>query len=205
MIRFGVSGMPPDDVEDAEFLDRLVADERRAYELAFVKDFPWNEERCEAFGAEAAARNIWLSVHAPYFAILTVEDEEKSRQCLAALEHTMKLGRALGSRIICAHFGPIGDREPEVLMDVIRRRLESIAPKVAHLGVGLGLETAGNDRSIDCVLEQATNLDRRPQGSGPGTGLQHRVVGVILQGYGQGAHGLQRIFCGGNVLAPDAQ
>ncbi|MFW2340835.1 MAG: non-homologous end-joining DNA ligase [Acidimicrobiia bacterium] len=156
MIRFGVSGMPPDDVEDAVFLDRLVADERRAYELAFVKDFPWNEQRCAAFGAEAAARNIWLSVHAPYFAILTVEDEEKSKQCLAALEHTMKLGRALGSRIICAHFGPIGDREPEVLMDVIRRRLESIAPKVAHLGVGLGLETAGNDRSFGSIGDIAT-------------------------------------------------
>ena len=105
MIRFGVSGMPPVGVDDAVFLDALVAEGRGAYELAFVKEFPWSEARCEEFGGAAADRDIWLSAHAPYFAILTVEDEDKSRQCLAALEHTMKLGRALGSRIICAHSG----------------------------------------------------------------------------------------------------
>ncbi|MDF1597242.1 MAG: non-homologous end-joining DNA ligase [Acidimicrobiia bacterium] len=156
MIRFGVSGLPPEGVEDDAFLDGLVADGRRAYELAFVKEFPWNERRCEEFGGAAAERDIWLSVHAPYFAILTVEDEEKSKQCLAALEHTMKLGRALGSRIICAHFGPIGERSPQELMDVIRQRLASISPKVAHLGVGLGLETAGNDRTFGSIGDIAT-------------------------------------------------
>lgn len=151
MIRFGVSGMPPVGVDDAVFLDGLVAEGRSAYELAFVKEFPWTEGRCEEFGGAAAERDIWLSVHAPYFAILTVEDEDKSKQCLAALEHTMKLGRALGSRIICAHSGPIGGREPAALMDLLRQRLESIAPKVAHLGVGLGLETAGSDRSFGSI------------------------------------------------------
>jgi bifunctional non-homologous end joining protein LigD len=162
MIRFGVSGMPPDGVEDAVFFDGLAAGGRKAYELAFVKEFPWSERRCEQFGEAAADRDIWLSVHAPYFAILTVEDEDKSKQCLAALEHTMKLGRALGSRIICAHFGPIGGREPEDLMDLIRRRLDSIAPKVAHLGVGLGLETAGNDRSFGSIGDIAALASEFP-------------------------------------------
>ncbi len=151
MIRFGVSGLPPPDVDDGLFLDRLVGEGRSAYELAFVKDFPWNERRCEKFGTAAAERGVWVSVHAPYFAILTVEDEEKATRCLAAIEHTMKLGRALGGRIICAHIGPTGDRTPDQLMSLIRERLELLAPKVGHLGVGLGLETAGNDRTFGSI------------------------------------------------------
>ena len=46
---------------------------------------------------QAAARGIRLSAHAPYFAVLTVEEPDKSRMCLSALEHTMKLGQDLGS------------------------------------------------------------------------------------------------------------
>jgi bifunctional non-homologous end joining protein LigD len=148
VIRFGVSGLPPEDGDDAAFLDALVERGHAAYELAFVTGFPWKERRCERFGALAAERGIALSVHAPYFAILTVEEEDRSKQCLAALEHTMKLGRALGAGVICAHLGHVGERTPDVLMDLIRRRIASIAPKVERLGVGLGLETAGNDRNF---------------------------------------------------------
>ena len=38
--------MPPVGVDDAVFLDGLVAEGRGAYELAFVKEFPWSEARC---------------------------------------------------------------------------------------------------------------------------------------------------------------
>lgn len=147
-IRFGYSGLPPEGAADAKFLDGLVERGHRAFELAFVTGFPWKERRCETVGALAAERGIWLSVHAPYFAVLTVEEEDRAKQCLAALEHTMKLGRALGSRVICAHLGNTYDRSPGELMDRVRKRLEYLAPKIAHLGVGLGLETGGNDRSF---------------------------------------------------------
>ncbi len=147
MIRFGISGVPPDG-SDESFLDDLVERGHRAYELAFVKGFPWKESRCRQFGALAAERDIWLSVHAPYFAVLTVPEDDRAKQCLAALEHTMKLGRALGARIVCAHFGYTLDRPAGELMDLIRARLDYLAPKIAHLGVGLGLETGGNDRSF---------------------------------------------------------
>lgn len=143
-----MSGLPPEDGDDAAFLDGLVERGHGAYELAFVTGFPWKERRCERFGALAAERGIALSVHAPYFAILTVEEEDRSKQCLAALEHTMKLGRALGAKVICAHLGHVGDRTPDVLMGLVRERIESVAPKVEKLGVGLGLETAGNDRNF---------------------------------------------------------
>lgn len=148
-IRFGISGLPEGDTkEDEAFLDSLVKKGHTAYELAFVTAFPWKEPRCKRFGELAADRGIWVSVHAPYFAILTVEDEDRAKQCLAALEHTMKLGRALGSRIICAHFGASQGRAADQLIEMIRERLSRITSKVEHMGVGLGLETSGAERNF---------------------------------------------------------
>ncbi len=147
-IRFGISRLPPEGTSDEEFLDDLVAKGHRALELPFVEGFPWKEKRCAAFGRLAEERDLRLSVHAPYFAGLTLPEEDRGRQSLAALEHTMKLGHALGAPVIVAHFGSNYSEEPEVLMDRIRSRLDAVASKVESLGVGMGLETAGNNRSF---------------------------------------------------------
>jgi bifunctional non-homologous end joining protein LigD len=162
VIRFGISGLPPEGADLAAFLDDQVARGRRAYELAFVKGFPWDEGRCAEFGNLARERDVWLSVHAPYFAVLTVREEEKASRCLAALEHTMKLGKALGSRIVVAHSGPSHGEEPDALMARVTERLARIAPKVGHLGVGLGLETAGNDRSFGSLGDIAMLAEAFP-------------------------------------------
>lgn len=145
VITVGISQLPPEGVDDGEYLDRLLERGFTALELPFVTDFPWKERRCAEFGEKAAERGVRLSVHAPYFATLTPEDPERGSQCLAALEHTMKLGRALGSSVIVAHGGSTHGEDPGVLMDRITERLERVAPKVEHLGVGLGLETAGKE------------------------------------------------------------
>lgn len=148
MIGFGISGLPPEDGDDAAFLDSLVERGHTAYELAFVKGFPWKERRCEKFGALAAERGIAVSVHAPYFAILTSDDPEKAKQTRAALEHTMKLGAALGSRVIVAHTGYTKGRRAEELHAVAAEGLRVIEPKIRHLGVALGLEVGGSERAF---------------------------------------------------------
>lgn len=148
MIRFGISHLPPDDGDDAEFLDGLVRQGHQALELPFTGGFPWKEKRCKSFAALAAERDIRLSVHAPYFVSLTIPEEEKGRQSAHALEHTMKLGNWLGAPVIVAHFGATYDEGPTVLMDRIRSRIDFIASKIEHLGVGLGLETSGKESSF---------------------------------------------------------
>ncbi|HSM46004.1 MAG TPA: TIM barrel protein, partial [Acidimicrobiia bacterium] len=142
-LRFGISELPPDDGDDAAFLDGLVAAGHRAFELPFTGGFPWKEQRCKSFGELAAERDMRLSVHAPYFAGLTLPEEDRGAQSVHAIEHTMKLGNLLGAPVIVAHFGSTYDEDPAVLMDRIRSRIDLIAPKVETLGVGLGLETAG--------------------------------------------------------------
>lgn len=143
-IRYGISHLPTGiEDEDEKFLDDLVERGHRALELPFTQGFPWKEKRCERFGALARDRDIRLSVHAPYFVGLTIQDEEKGVQSVHALEHTMKLGRSLGAPVIVAHLGATYDEEPSALMNRIRSRIEVIASKVEGMGVGMGLETAG--------------------------------------------------------------
>lgn len=135
--------MPRKGVEDGAFLDDLLDRGHEAFELAFTRGFPWNERRCARFGRAAADRGVRLSIHAPYFAVLTVADEERARQCRGALEHTMKLGAELGARVVVSHLGPRRGEEPEVLLDRMREHLDWIGSKVSGLGVALGLETTG--------------------------------------------------------------
>jgi bifunctional non-homologous end joining protein LigD len=148
MIRFGISRMPPEDMSDADFLDSLLGRGHGAFELPFVQGFPWKERRCAEFGELAANRGIALSVHAPYFAVLTVEDPENRKRTLSALEHTMKLGAALGAHTVVAHTGHVKGRTPEDLHGLAANGLDTIEPKVRHLGVALGLETSGSNRAF---------------------------------------------------------
>ncbi len=141
--------MPPDDSSgQAPYLDSLVEQGHTALELPFVKEFPWKEKQCRSFGLLAAERGLQLSVHAPYFAVLTVVEEDRGKQAVSALEHTMKIGAWLQAPIIVAHLGHTHGEDPAALMDRVESRLEAIRSKVEDLGVGLGLETAGNDRSF---------------------------------------------------------
>jgi bifunctional non-homologous end joining protein LigD len=162
MIAFGVSGPPPEDGDDAAFLDSLVERGHTAYELAFTSGFPWKKERCAAFGKLAAERGIAVSIHAPYFAILTSEEPDKAKQTRAALEHTMKLGGALGSRVIVAHTGYVKDRTAERLHELTAESLEAIEPKIRHLGVALGLEVGGSDRAFGTLGDIALIAERFP-------------------------------------------
>ena len=143
--------MPPEDVSDADYLYGLVDRGITALELPFVKGFPWKEKRCAVFGEAAAEIGVALSIHAPYFAILTSDyeaDPEGAARILSALEHSMKLARALGAHIIVAHTGYTKGRSAEELHDLTHRNLVRLEPKVRHLGVGLGLETGGTERAF---------------------------------------------------------
>jgi len=160
MLRYGISQLPPEGVDDASYLDGLIARGHDALELPFVHGFPWKEKRCRDFGRLAGERGVALSVHAPYFAVLTVDDPEKRGQTLSALEHTMKLGKALGAHTIVAHTGYGKGRTAEALHELVDEGLNRIEPKVRHLGVALGLETTGTERSFGSLGDIALIAQR---------------------------------------------
>ena len=154
MIRFGISRMPPEGIDHGDWLDSLLTRGHTAVELPFVTGFPWKEKDCARFGELAAEREIAVSVHAPYFAVLTVDDPDKRKKTLSALEHTMKLGKALGAHTIVAHTGHIKDRSAHELHELVADGLSTIEPKVRHLGVALGLESHREDPRRDARLQR---------------------------------------------------
>jgi bifunctional non-homologous end joining protein LigD len=72
----------------------------------------------------------------------------------------MKLGKALGAHTIVAHTGHIKGRDPAELHELVAEGLDRIEPKVRHLGVALGLETAGTDRSFGSLGDIALIAQR---------------------------------------------
>ncbi|HUG75277.1 MAG TPA: non-homologous end-joining DNA ligase, partial [Acidimicrobiia bacterium] len=147
-LSFGISAPPPDGDDDGAYLDALVARGHTAHELSFTQGFPWKEKRCRAFGSAAAERGVSLSIHAPYFAVLTSDDPDKAKLTRSAVEHSMKIGAALGARVIVAHTGYTRGRTPEALHELVAESLAVIAPKVRDLGVALGLEVGGSSRAF---------------------------------------------------------
>lgn len=147
-LSFGISALPPEGDDDAAYLDALVARGHSAHELSFTQGFPWKEKRCRLFGAAAAERGVALSIHAPYFAVLTSDDPDKAKLTRSAVEHSMKIGAALGARVVVAHTGYVRGRSPEDLHALVAESLDVIAPKVRDLGVALGLEVGGSSRAF---------------------------------------------------------
>jgi bifunctional non-homologous end joining protein LigD len=147
-VSFGVSTLPAQEGDDGAFLEALAQKGHGALELAFTKGFPWKEARCASFGKEAAAHGIRLSVHAPYFAMLTIDDPDRHPKTRAAVEHTMKLANQLAASIVVVHPGHDRARTSEQLLTTAHQALESIEPKVRELGVNLGLETTGTTNAF---------------------------------------------------------
>ena len=143
-IAFGISGLPAADEPDEAFIERLAAAGHTALELAFTKGFPWKEARCERFGRVAIDHGLALSIHAPYFAMLTIDDPERHKRTRAAVEHTMKLARRLGAAVVVVHPGHDKERTSEQLLETALEALAEIEPKIRDLGVSLGLETTGS-------------------------------------------------------------
>lgn len=60
MIRFGISGLPPNEGDDAAFLDGLAARGHTAFGLSFTKGFPRKENRRSRFEERAGERSLGL-------------------------------------------------------------------------------------------------------------------------------------------------
>ena len=67
---------------------------------------------------------------------------------------------ALGARIIVAHPGSSHGLAGDELHVLVAERLTALAPKVEHLGVGLGLETAGKTSAFGTLGDIALLAER---------------------------------------------
>lgn len=140
-LRFGVAGIDPKDLEGS--IRALAQGGYAACEVQFVKEFTLKEKEAETLGRIAADAGIALSVHAPYFAALTTKETDRRKLHVGALHHSAKLAAAMGATVAVCHPGSQTDAGPDEIHERIEQSLSELGPRVADLGVRLGLETPG--------------------------------------------------------------
>ncbi|MCA1838789.1 MAG: non-homologous end-joining DNA ligase [Actinomycetota bacterium] len=141
-LRFGHAGLP--DTKDlVGSIKAVVEGGYAACEVQFVKEFTLKEPEAKTLGDIARDHGVALSVHAPYFAQLTTKEPDRLKLHLGALHHACKLGSQMGATVIVCHPGSKGDASSEELNEQVDSALTALGPRVADLGVKLGLETCG--------------------------------------------------------------
>lgn len=160
-LRFGHAGLKdPKDLQGS--IDAVVAGGYAACEVQFVKEFTLKEPEAKRLGEIARDAGITLSVHAPYFAQLTTIEPDRLKLHLGGLHHSCKLASQMGATVVVCHPGSRGEQTPEELVERVDRNLTELGPRVADLGVNLGLETCGRKSQFGGVGDIAQLVPRHP-------------------------------------------
>lgn len=131
-----------------------------ALELGWVNAVRVTEQTCQLIQAAGQERDVWVSVHAPYFINLNADDEEwpKSRKRLMDAAH---YGNLAGATDIIFHPGSyFGHPAEEVLPQAIRR-LEGCVDELRRAGnpAILRPETMGKSAMLGS-LEDTLEMSR---------------------------------------------
>ena len=133
-----------------------------ALELGWVRAVRVTPETCAAIQETAAAQDVRISVHAPYFINLNADDEEwpKSRQRLMDAAH---YGNLAGATDIVFHPGSYFERPPADVLPGAIARLGGCVDELRGAGnpVTLRPETMGKSAmlgSLDDTLEMARQI-----------------------------------------------
>lgn len=148
-----------DGTEPLRLVERVVEAGFDAMEIDCTAGFPFDARQAASLGEAAAQAGLRLSAHAPYFASLTVPEEDRAARNIGALEHTVKLCQAMGAPVVVAHTGMVHGLEPEQLIDLARRRLGQLGKKIVDRGVAIGLETSGTTRNFGTLGDIALLAD----------------------------------------------
>jgi deoxyribonuclease-4 len=175
--RFGTVGSPMNtpkkpggSVGAVQYLRQIGLD---ALELGWVRAVRVTPETCAAIRQEAAAQDVALSVHAPYFINLNADDEEwpKSRQRLMDAAH---YGNLAGATDIVFHPGSYFGQPPEAVLPLAIQRLHGCLEELKAAGnpVRLRPETMGKSAMLGS-LEDTLEMGRQLPGVEPCVDFAH--------------------------------
>lgn len=156
--RFGTVGSPMNtpkkpggSVGAIQYLRQLGMD---ALELGWVRAVRVTPETCAAIQREAAAQDVAISVHAPYFINLNADDEEwpKSRQ---RLMNAAIYGSLAGATDIIFHPGSYFGAPPEAVLPLAIERLQGCQDELRLAGnpVCLRPETMGKSAMLGSLAD----------------------------------------------------
>lgn len=147
-IRFGVAGCPPnfwkspygkDGTNSPFWLARIGLD---AYEVQFTHGIRMTSEKALLVGRRARAKGIALSLHAPYFVVLTSRDEQVVRNSIETLIRCLEFASYLGTSKVVFHPGP-HHGEPKEALEKCLKNLEIVRRNSDHRDISIYPETLG--------------------------------------------------------------
>lgn len=132
-------------------------------ELGWVRSVRVSEKTCAKIKETAQAKNVAISVHAPYYINLNADDEEwpKSRKRLMDAAHFGNLSSATD---IIFHPGSYFERPPEEVLPIAIERLQGCVDELRAAGnpVTLRPETMGKSAmlgSLEDTLKMSQAID----------------------------------------------
>lgn len=137
-----------------------------AYEYPCTRGVRLSEKMARALGEEASARDIALSVHAPYYINLATDDEEKRKKSINYIMQTLQVAQWMGATRIVVHSGACAKMMREEAMGWAKKTLRMAIHEADTAGFGeihICPETMGKMNQLGSLEEvlQLCRLDER--------------------------------------------
>ncbi|MEM4224773.1 MAG: TIM barrel protein [Desulfurococcaceae archaeon] len=146
-----------------------------AMEYEAVRGVNIREDKAKAFGLEARANGVKLSLHAPYFINLAGR-KDVVEASIRRLNESVKAANWMNAYVVVFHPGYYKDAPSR--RDALRRVIENLKPVVEHRvqinarGVWLGPETTGKTSQVG-ELKEIIEISRSLDGVRPVVDFAH--------------------------------
>ncbi len=163
---FGTAGVPLSSSDDSSLaaIERIKALGLDCLEIEFVKGVKMGLDTARKVRDRAAALDVRLSVHAPYFINLNSEDPGKRLSSQERLLNTARVGAACGAVSVVFHAAFYGKDSPERTYEAVKSELKTLQSivRTERLPITLRIETMGKRSqfgSLDEVLGMCRDVD----------------------------------------------
>ena len=173
---FGTAGVPLGSADSSTVrgIEHTFALGLDCQEIEFVNGVKMGMDTARKVALKAAAREVRLSVHAPYFINLNSEDRGKRLQSQDRILASARMALACGAENVIFHAGFYGKSSPEQAFAEIRKELSQVVSilRSERVPVILRIETMGK-RSQFGSLEEVLMLCREIEGLQPCLDFSH--------------------------------
>lgn len=161
-VEFGVAGNPPNFWKSKFRRGRINAPEwlhtigLSAYEIQCTYGVRMNEENAKLMRENAEKFGISLSIHAPYYVVLSSRDREVRERSIRRMKNAFSLAKVLGARKIVFHPGYKEQRNSHESLQRCIESLKVLEGSVENDNVFVCPETAGKISQIGSLEDVVT-------------------------------------------------
>jgi deoxyribonuclease-4 len=126
-----------------------------AMELEFVRGVRMSTALAKQVGAAAAAKEVVLTAHAPYYINLNSPEAQKVKDSMNRILETARVANAAGAYSITFHAAYFQGQDALAVYDRVKEQIKSIVNTLRNEGIGLWVrpETTGKESQLGSLKE----------------------------------------------------